>query len=271
MSGQTASWFLLIGFITFTFLNNKSFDEELFLIVENKQKKEAEEKAIQNTKYLAWICIAINLIVVFQGFHLLQSGYSFDIDAELAAKASARARGRGGIIILLLRYFPYFLIGGYGYFVYESFKSVLKYLPNRLKKLEEASIRFRSMSSEEKEETLKNIFNRRKEISQKEKANKDAKDLLEKTRTEALTAEPKFLTDENEEGWIVDSNFEWYKRFYLEMNPNGKIFIIEQTGKPISNKPPIIKKQLRLLKKEAKSDYKYYLNNGWYPCSKKWF
>ena len=271
MGGQTASWFLLIGLITFAFSNAKSFDEELFLVVENKQKKETEEKAIQNAKYLAWICIAINLIVVFQGFHLLQSGYSFDIDPELAAKTSARARGKGGIIILLLRYFPYFLIGGYGYFVYESFKKVLKYLPDRLNKLEKASTRFQSMSSNEKEKTLKDIFKKKEAIVQKEKANKDALDLLEKTRKEALKVEPKFLTNENEEGWIVDPNFEWYKRFFLEINPNGKTFIIEQTGKPISNKPPIIKKQLRLLQKEAKSDYKYYLNNGWYPCGKKWF
>ena len=35
MGGQTASWFLLIGLITFAFSNAKSFDEELFLVVEN--------------------------------------------------------------------------------------------------------------------------------------------------------------------------------------------------------------------------------------------
>ena len=271
MGGQTASWFLLIGLITFIFSNAKSFDEELFLVVENKQKKESEQNSIKRAKIIAWICIAINLIVVFQGFHLLQSGYSFEIDPELAGRASTRARGKGGIIILLLKYFPYFLIGGYGYFVYESFRKVLKYLPDRLKKLDKASIKFQSMTSKEKEEALKDIFKRKEAIAQKEKANKDALDLLEKTRKEALRVEPKFLTNKNEEGWIVDPNFEWYKRFYLEVNPTGKTFIIEQTGKPFSNKPPIIKKQIRLLQKEAKSDYKYYLNNGWYPCSKKWF
>ena len=127
MGGQTASWFLLIGLITFAFSNAKSFDEELFLVVENKQKKESEQNSIKRAKIIAWICIAINLIVVFQGFDLLQSGYSFEIDPELAGRASTRARGKGGIIILLLKYFPYFLIGGYGYFVYESFRKVLKY------------------------------------------------------------------------------------------------------------------------------------------------
>ena len=168
MEGQTASWFLLIGLIIFTFSNAQSFDEELFLVVENQQKKESEEKAIKRAKFLAWICIAINLIVVFQGFHLLQSGYSFDLDPETAARTSSRARGRGGIIILLLKYFPYFLIGGYGYFVYESFKKVLNYLPNRLNKIEMASIRFNSMSPEEKQDTLKNIFTKKKKL-QKEK------------------------------------------------------------------------------------------------------
>ena len=39
MGGQTASWFLLIGLITFIFSNAKSFDEELFLVVENLRSR----------------------------------------------------------------------------------------------------------------------------------------------------------------------------------------------------------------------------------------
>ena len=66
MGGQTASWFLLIGLITFIFSNAKSFDEELFLVVENKQKKESEKNSIKRAKILAWICIAINLIWRFK-------------------------------------------------------------------------------------------------------------------------------------------------------------------------------------------------------------
>ena len=271
MDGQTASWFLLIGLITFVFSNSKSFDEELYLVVENQQKKESEEKAIQKAKFLAWICIVINLIVVLQGFHLVQSGYSFNIDPDTAARTSVRARGRGGIIILLLKYFPYFLIGGYGYFVYESFKKVLKYYPERLKKIEKASIRFQSMSSKEKEQTLKHISNEKKAIARKEEEEREALAILEKRRIQALKVDPEFITNEQEEGWIIDPNFEWFKRFYLEINPNGKTFIVEQTGRPIANKPPIIKKQIRLLQKEAKLDWKYYLSQGWYPCDKKWF
>ena len=114
MGGQTASWFLLIGLITFAFSNAKSFDEELFLVVENKQKKESEQNSIKRAKIIAWICIAINLIVVFQGFHLLQSGYSFEIDPELAGRASTRARGKGGIILLAIKFSPQFLVFGYG-------------------------------------------------------------------------------------------------------------------------------------------------------------
>ena len=70
--------------------------------------------------------------------------------------------------------------------------------------------------------------------------------------------------------WLIDKDLVWYKRFYVENNPNNKKFIVEQTGKLIPNKPPVITKRLLLTIKEAKSDWKYYLNNGWLPTDKKW-
>ena len=83
---------------------------------------------------------------------------------------------------------------------------------------------------------------------------------------------PEFLSDENKEGWLIDKKNIWCKRFYLENNPNAdlKQYVVEQTGKLIPNQPPEITKELKLKIKEAKSDWKYYINNGWLPTDKKW-
>jgi len=91
-------------------------------------------------------------------------------------------------------------------------------------------------------------------------------------RKTLLNKEPEFLTDENIEGWLVDQKNTWYKRFYLVNNPNAdlKQYVVEETGKIISNQPPEITKKNKLTIKEAKSDWKYYLNNGWLPTDKKW-
>ena len=49
-----------------------------------------------------------------------------------------------------------------------------------------------------------------------------------------------------------------------------KQYIVEETCKINSNQPPEITKKNKLTIKEAKSDWKYYLNNGWLPTTKKW-
>jgi len=87
-----------------------------------------------------------------------------------------------------------------------------------------------------------------------------------------MNIEPEFLADENAEGWLVDQKNIWFKRFYIESNPNAdlKQYVVEETGKIISNQPPEITKKNKLTIKEAKSDWKYYLNNGWLPTTKKW-
>lgn len=84
--------------------------------------------------------------------------------------------------------------------------------------------------------------------------------------------EPEFLTQENEEGWLIDQKDIWCKRFYLVNNPTAdlKQYVVEQTGKLIPNQPPEITKEIKLKIKEAKSDWKYYINDGWLPTDKKW-
>ena len=100
----------------------------------------------------------------------------------------------------------------------------------------------------------KDIVDQQRFTQQKRAKKQRLKDLL--------NTEPDFLKDKNAEGWLIDKDLVWYKRFYVENNPNNKKFIVEQTGKLIPNKPPVITKRLLLTQKEAKSDWKYYLNDG---------
>ena len=102
-------------------------------------------------------------------------------------------------------------------------------------------------------------------IADKNKISKSQKKILK-------NKEPDFLSDETKEGWLIDQKNIWCKRYYLENNPNAdlKKYVVEQTGKIIPNQPPEITKELKLKIKEAKSDWKYYLNNGWLPTDKKW-
>ena len=102
-------------------------------------------------------------------------------------------------------------------------------------------------------------------IADKNKISKSEKKTL-------IDIEPEFLKDENEEGWLIDKKNIWCKKFYLVNNPTAdlKQYVIEQTGKIIPNEPTEITKELKLTIKEAKSDWKYYLNDGWLPTTKKW-
>ena len=69
--------------------------------------------------FLVLISAASAVVMIFQGFHLWNEGWSIEIDGDVAAKASTRARGRGGIIILIIKFFPQFLVFGYGWLLVE--------------------------------------------------------------------------------------------------------------------------------------------------------
>jgi len=76
--------------------------------------------------YLALISGVAALIMVFQGFHLWNQGWDIALDPETAGKAAAKARGKGGIIVLIIQFFPQFLVFGYGGLLLQT-RDVLSY------------------------------------------------------------------------------------------------------------------------------------------------
>ena len=110
MNGSTAAWFALIGFLfPIIFTSN----------ITNKSEENSQE-IIQGTikaKVFSMLFIAgvfCCLVMVLQGLHLWGSWEVLQIDPSEAAKISTKARGRGGIILLIIRFFPQFLVFGYG-------------------------------------------------------------------------------------------------------------------------------------------------------------
>ena len=69
--------------------------------------------------------MALQAIVVWQGLHLIQSGYDIDLtkaDPSAIGRTAARSRGKGGIILLIIQFFPYFLVGGYTFLAWHTYK-----------------------------------------------------------------------------------------------------------------------------------------------------
>ena len=109
MNGSIAALFGLIGFL-------------IPLLVTNILSSESDDKSpkiIEGSlkgKALAILCITgafCCLIMVLQGFHLWRSWEIPQIDSSKAATISTKARGRGGFILLIIRFFPQFLVFGY--------------------------------------------------------------------------------------------------------------------------------------------------------------
>jgi len=69
--------------------------------------------------FLVLISAAAAVVMIFQGFHLWNEGWSIEIDGDVAVKASTRARGRGGLVVLIIKFFPQFLVFGYGWLLIE--------------------------------------------------------------------------------------------------------------------------------------------------------
>ena len=76
--------------------------------------------------YIAVISGLAALIMVFQGFHLWKQGWDISLDPDTAAKAASKARGKGGIIVLIIQFFPQFLVFGYGGLLVQT-RDVLSY------------------------------------------------------------------------------------------------------------------------------------------------
>ena len=110
MNGSIAAWFALIGFlfpILFTSnITNKSEDNSREIIQGTIKAKVFSILFIVG----AFCCV----VMVLQGLHLWGSWEVPQIDSIEAGRISTKARGRGGIILLIIRFFPQFLVFGYG-------------------------------------------------------------------------------------------------------------------------------------------------------------
>jgi len=88
---------------------------------------------LQLSKATVYFGFIASLYCVIAGIFLL-SGWQDPLagaDPSEVAKASVRHR-KGGLVILLIKYFPYVLIGAGGFFAYMNF-SILRLTENQLK------------------------------------------------------------------------------------------------------------------------------------------
>ena len=108
MNGSTAAWFALIGFLSLIVC--AAFDPDM--------EKGSIKKGSIKAKALLLISIigAFScLIMVLQGFHLWGTYEPPKFDSNEISNISSKARGRGGIILLIIRIFPQFLVFGFGF------------------------------------------------------------------------------------------------------------------------------------------------------------
>ena len=126
MGHQAAGWFLLAGFLAWIIAASSSPKMADYDVLLNKEKVKQKINTIQVCKKFLLVVIALQVPAIFQGIYLIGSGYeSFltNADPDAMGRTAARGRGRGGIVLLIIQFFPYFLIGGYGFFVYSLLDS----------------------------------------------------------------------------------------------------------------------------------------------------
>ena len=112
MSVEVGGWLALMGF----------FGLCLSAWGWNNSKRGSILEALSALGVLISVVAAV--VMVFQGFHLWNTGWEIDLtqmDPATAGRTAARARGRGGIILLVIKFFPQFLVFGYGMTIYQSF------------------------------------------------------------------------------------------------------------------------------------------------------
>lgn len=111
MSVEVAGWFSLLGFVGLI-----SFAALLGFLV---QSESDISKTLRPLVALAvLLCSGAALSMVFQGFHLWNTGWDINLmegmDPSTAGRTAARSRGKGGILLLAIQFFPQFLVFGYG-------------------------------------------------------------------------------------------------------------------------------------------------------------
>jgi hypothetical protein len=78
------------------------------LIIESAEKDSPIDRL---GAILTLVGASFSVIMVFQGFHLWNIGWSgIAIPPETAARVATKARGRGGIILLAIQFLPQFLV-----------------------------------------------------------------------------------------------------------------------------------------------------------------
>ena len=120
MSVEVGGWLSLIGFVGLC----------LCMGGWNKSERGSTLETLSAVGVLVSAVAAVAM--VFQGFHLWNQGWDIAIDPETAGRAAAKARGKGGIILLIIQFFPQFLVFGYGGLLFQT-RDVLSYSLKLLK------------------------------------------------------------------------------------------------------------------------------------------
>ena len=238
----------------------------------DSRKRANKINALKVARIIAWLALPIQLIVAWQGLWLIHSGYSFDLsgsDPSSLGRNTARGRGRGGFILLIIMFFPYLLIGGFGFLAYQTFTFANDELPKKLKRLEDHEKEIQSMSIEKRQQWTEEMRMREEEEIRAEEKKLEAQREKERRLKQAINTDPDWLDDPSKEGWLVCGSR--IKRFYRAPNRSNDDWITEETGSAVKfNQPPVITKTLKLTKREARSDWKYYLKNFYVITTPKW-
>ena len=117
MDGSIAAWFALTGFLSLIVCG--FFDPDA---KPDMKKGSIKAKALLLISIIgAFSC----LVMVLQGIHLWATWEPPTFDSNEVAKISSKARGRGGIILLIIRIFPQFLVFGFGFWGWQ-FKQYIR-------------------------------------------------------------------------------------------------------------------------------------------------
>tara|TARA_Y100001968_G_scaffold329070_1_gene377600 strand:+ start:789 stop:1496 length:708 start_codon:yes stop_codon:yes gene_type:complete len=131
MSDTLFSWVAFIGFITWIIPWFFSSSQGEYLQFPVSALIETKLKHIFRSLFI-FIGISCALLMLYQGFHLLSHGWDpwdqNNVDPSVIGRNAARSRGRGGILILLMTFFPQFLIGSSIYTLFKGRKLIKDHL-----------------------------------------------------------------------------------------------------------------------------------------------
>ena len=111
MSVEVGGWLSLTGFVGLC----------LCIGGWNKSERGSTLETLSAVGVLVSAVAAVAM--VFQGFHLWNTGWDMDLtqmDPGVAGRTATRGRGKGGIILLAIQFFPQFLVFGYGAVLWQA-------------------------------------------------------------------------------------------------------------------------------------------------------